>query len=326
MLTSFISYRRTGSQYVAAILAESIEHTLGSGSVFLDVDNVPPGVDFRDHISRAIATCDVVLVLIGNDWLEAKLPDGTRRLDDPGDYVRFEVATALARQIPVIPVLLESCQMPRPEELPSDVRELAYRNAVHLSPGRELRTHISVLIQNMKEMRNDSSQILYDFDTDRTPFDSWHLFQPRSTSAELVNDEQRKWTLSTQSTEPVGVNLSVSVLSGRVSFEYRITDSSVPNMVFFMIPMQYMGLRQRLVEVGTDFPGDPENGESAYRVRYLPSAESYDSGDWCHGEIDFDFSATPTAAYAIFGPRINEGCTEQASGSLEVRRVQLFSS
>jgi hypothetical protein len=105
--------------------------------VFMDIDTIEPGDDFRKVIANAVGTCDVVLVMIGRQWLTMSDPQGQRRLDDPGDWVRAEVATALANpNVRVIPVLLRGASMPGEHELPEDLKELAWRNALELSDSR----------------------------------------------------------------------------------------------------------------------------------------------------------------------------------------------
>lgn len=98
----------------------------------MDVTDIDPGRDFRLEIERAVGTCEVLLAVIGRDWLQTQTASGRRRLDDPGDYVRLEIAAALRRNIPVIPVLVEGAGMPGAADLPEDLRPLAHRQAVEL--------------------------------------------------------------------------------------------------------------------------------------------------------------------------------------------------
>src|SRR5689334_25411466 len=101
----FLSYRRGPTGYVATLLAEELRARFGSDSVFMDVDSIPVGVDFRDRLTAAVADCQVLLVLIGDDWTTTRLANGSRRIDDPDDFVRVEIEAALQRGIPVVPVL-----------------------------------------------------------------------------------------------------------------------------------------------------------------------------------------------------------------------------
>src|SRR5215831_924219 len=102
----------------------------------MDVDSISLGRDFRQALQERLATCDVMLALIGRDWLDGKDTSGQRRLDNPGDFVRMEIAAALKRNIPVTPLLLHGAHMPTVEQLPEDLSQLAYRNGFELSHNR----------------------------------------------------------------------------------------------------------------------------------------------------------------------------------------------
>jgi len=131
MAVTFISYRREDTAGYAGRLRESLERRLGSAEVFRDVDALQPGQDFVQAIESRLASCRVMLVVIGRDWLDAKVDGGSRRLDDPYDFVRLEVAAGLARaEVLVVPVLVEGTSMPAAADLPGDIRPLARRHAV----------------------------------------------------------------------------------------------------------------------------------------------------------------------------------------------------
>jgi hypothetical protein len=105
---------------------------IGKDSVFMDVDSIALGRDFRQILQERLESCDLMLALIGPGWMDAKDASGNRRLDSPTDLVRQEIAAALKRNIPVTPVLLQGVQMPDPERLPEDIKDLAYRNGFEL--------------------------------------------------------------------------------------------------------------------------------------------------------------------------------------------------
>jgi hypothetical protein len=128
----FISYRREDTAGYARSLTDALAARFGQEAIFRDVDTLGPGEDFPDAIAAAVAQCDVLVALIGDKWLTAEKA-GKRRLDDPRDFVRLEVAAALDRDILVIPVLLEHARMPSAEELPENLVELADRNALRLT-------------------------------------------------------------------------------------------------------------------------------------------------------------------------------------------------
>lgn len=131
----FINYRREDTAGHAGRLFDRLSSRL-PGRVFMDVDTIEPGVDFAEVIGQAVGKCEVLLVMIGREWLRVKDAAGSRRLNDPEDFVRLEVAAALQRNIRVIPVLVEGAAMPRPDDLPPDLARLARRNAIELSDAR----------------------------------------------------------------------------------------------------------------------------------------------------------------------------------------------
>jgi hypothetical protein len=110
--------------------------TFGDDSVFMDVAGINPGIDFRKAIDDNVATCGVLLAMIGPGWTTVTGDSGERRLDDANDFVRLEVASALARNIAVIPVLVHGAKMPRPELLPDNLKDLAFRNSVEITHAR----------------------------------------------------------------------------------------------------------------------------------------------------------------------------------------------
>jgi hypothetical protein len=147
----FISYRRSDAEGEAGRLCDDLAYEFGSDSVFMDVDAIQPGRDFRKAIDESISTCGVLLAVIGAGWLTAKDTSGQLRLQDEGDFVRIETAFALKRDIPVIPVLVRGAKMPRAEELPTDLKELAYRNGVELTHAR-WKSDIQILIRALRPL------------------------------------------------------------------------------------------------------------------------------------------------------------------------------
>jgi hypothetical protein len=130
----FISYRRDDTEGHAGRLYEDLVERFGRQSVFFDVSAIEPGQDFRKAIDANVARCSVLLAMIGPRWLDAS--GGARRIDDAGDFVRLEIASALRREVPVVPVLVQGAKMPTAAQLPADVADLAWRNAVELSHAR----------------------------------------------------------------------------------------------------------------------------------------------------------------------------------------------
>jgi len=136
MRAIFVSYRREDSEGQAGRLFKDLAGHFGEDCVFMDVAGIEPGRDFRRVIDDHVASCGVLLAMIGKSWVDARDEAGRRRLDDAGDFVRLETAAALKRDIPVIPVLVHGAQMPRVDQLPEDLAELAYRNGVELTHAR----------------------------------------------------------------------------------------------------------------------------------------------------------------------------------------------
>jgi hypothetical protein len=131
----FINYRREDSAGHAGRLFDRLSSRFPS-RVFMDVDTIGPGIDFIEVIEQAVGCCEVLIVMIGPEWLETRGADGRRRLDNPSDFVRLEIAAALERKIRVIPVLVNGAIMPRPDDLPPDLVSLTRRNAIELSDAR----------------------------------------------------------------------------------------------------------------------------------------------------------------------------------------------
>jgi TIR domain-containing protein len=126
----FISYRRDDSAGHAGRVTDRLEREFGRDLLFMDVDAIPLGTNFVKVLHEEVAKCGALLAVIGPDWLDVRDDDGKRRLDNPNDFVRIEIAAALQRDIPVIPILLDGAKMPRANLLPDDLKELATRNGL----------------------------------------------------------------------------------------------------------------------------------------------------------------------------------------------------
>ena len=126
----FISYRREDSKYQAHRIYQAFAQKLSRDHVFMDIDSIKPGTDFVDILEGWVNQCEILLALIGPDWLDARDPKSERRrLDNENDFVRIEIRRALTRGIPVVPVLLDRAAMPDASELPKDLRKLVRRQA-----------------------------------------------------------------------------------------------------------------------------------------------------------------------------------------------------
>ena len=133
----FISYRHSDCQAQANGLYDGLGHRLRNATLFMDIDSIPPGVDFEQHIRDEIRRSDVILVMIGDNWLDGRPGTNRRRIDEPNDFVRLEIENALALpNVRIIPILVERAQMPPAEELPVSISQLARLHAFELSDHR----------------------------------------------------------------------------------------------------------------------------------------------------------------------------------------------
>ncbi len=151
MLKIFISYRRADSRKDAGRMYDRLAEAFGKENIFKDVDSIPLGKDFRGVLREAVAQCDVQLVIIGKQWLNIIGEDGTRRLENPGDFVRIEVESALQRDgCLVIPVLVDNAPMPNANDLPLDMRELAFKNATVVRDDPDFHNDVSRIIRDLQ--------------------------------------------------------------------------------------------------------------------------------------------------------------------------------
>ena|GEM_PF-2759858 len=144
----FVSYRRDDSEDVCGRIYDRLNNAFSN--VFKDTEAIRPGVDFRFELERAVAACDVMLVIIGQHWDNAKQ---RKRLSNPNDFVRIEIEAALKRDIPVIPVFVHRrVKMPNRDQLPASLHPLTYRNARQARPDPDFHRDLDGLIQDIQEI------------------------------------------------------------------------------------------------------------------------------------------------------------------------------
>jgi len=157
-----ISYRRSDSAGITGRIYDRLTTHFGDGSVFMDVDTIPFGVDFRKYVGDALQRTDFLLVVIGSQWLGPRI-DGGNRIDDGNDPVRVEIAAGLRNGVTtVIPLLIDGAPMPTVAMLPKELRPLSNRNAAEISSGRDFTAHITRVIRFIDESvkhRVDDQQI-----------------------------------------------------------------------------------------------------------------------------------------------------------------------
>jgi len=146
-----ISYRRADSSAITGRIFDRLAAHFGESAVFMDVDSIPFGTDFRSHIRQTLEHTDVLIAVIGPNWLGVGA-DGAARMNEKTDPVRVEIETALQRQIPIIPVLVDGGRMPASAALPADFGNFAFLNAAEVASGRDFRTHIDRLIGAVEQL------------------------------------------------------------------------------------------------------------------------------------------------------------------------------
>jgi len=146
-----VSYRRSDSSAMAGRIFDRLVARYGRESVFLDIENIPFGVDFRKHIQTTFQKADILLVIIGLQWMGAA-PRGTFRIVEAADPVRIEVETALGRAMPIIPILIDGAKMPPAAELPESLHDFAFLNAIEITTGRDFHIHVDRLIDAIDQM------------------------------------------------------------------------------------------------------------------------------------------------------------------------------
>jgi TIR domain len=152
----FISYRREETAYPAGWLFDRLAQHFGAAQIFKDVDSIKLGDDFVQVITRAVGACDVLLALIGDQWLTITNDRGRPRLEDPDDFVRLEIKAALERNVRIIPILVDGAKMPRADDLPAGLVGLERRQALELSPSRfeyDTSRLLNVLDMTLAEVR-----------------------------------------------------------------------------------------------------------------------------------------------------------------------------
>ena len=144
-----LSYRRDDSAGVTGRIFDRLAQEFGADRVFMDIDSMPAGVDFHDHLQAILANCGALLVVIGKSW-RAQRKGQPSRIMDPDDWVRIEVETALQREIPVIPLLIDGAVMPNRDQLPESLWPLLRRNALPIDSGRDFHAQLSRLTRDLR--------------------------------------------------------------------------------------------------------------------------------------------------------------------------------
>jgi hypothetical protein len=153
-----ISYRRSSYDAMAGRIRDKLAVHYGNDVVYMDVDNIPFGIDFREHINQALSEADVLVAIIGHKWLGQRKGQQAR-LFDTADPVRVEIETALERGIPIVPILVEGATMPKPEDLPHIISKLAFHNAASVDDGRDFHQHMERVIRSLDSLLEAKSKL-----------------------------------------------------------------------------------------------------------------------------------------------------------------------
>jgi hypothetical protein len=164
----FVNYRRAETKHVAGRLRDQITARLGEDSVFVDVEDIEPGLDYVTAIDTAVGSCHVMLVLIGEGWLEHPDEQGLRRIDDPSDRLRIEIEAGLRNRTRVIPVLVDSASMPKAKDLPAPLVPLARHQAIRVR-HESFRSDVDHLVTTVE--RVSRSRASADVRSPRVPVD-----------------------------------------------------------------------------------------------------------------------------------------------------------
>jgi CubicO group peptidase (beta-lactamase class C family) len=151
MAKILISYRRADTDAIAGRIRDRLADHYGDDAVFMDIEDIPFGIDFREQIKAEFANGDVLLAVVGPRWLGPQ-EGGGLRMSDPSDPVRTEIEFALQKKIPVIPVLVHDAAMPAAGALPDSIKGFAYHNAAEVDTGRDFHPHVDRLIKSIDEV------------------------------------------------------------------------------------------------------------------------------------------------------------------------------
>jgi hypothetical protein len=147
--TIILSYRREDSAGVTGRIFDRLAQEFGTDRVFMDIDSMPAGVDFHDHLQEMLEGCGALLVVIGKSW-RSQRKGQPARIMDPDDWVRIEVETALDRGIPVVPLLIDGASLPNRDQLPESLWPLLRRNALPIDSGRDFHAQLSRLVRDLR--------------------------------------------------------------------------------------------------------------------------------------------------------------------------------
>jgi hypothetical protein len=152
----FISYRQQDTKFIVGRISDRLKESFGSDGVFMDINDIPFNVYFRQHLDSEVSQATAVLVLIGHGWVDARDEHGRRRLDNPNDYVRVEIETALRKNIPVGVVLIDGAPLPRSDQMPDSLRLLLTQYITQLDVARNFEAHMAQMISDLSKTKGNT--------------------------------------------------------------------------------------------------------------------------------------------------------------------------
>ncbi len=318
MRAIFISYRRNDAEGEAGRLFDDLVREFGDQSVFMDVSTIQAGRDFRKVIDESVATCGVLLSIMGVNWLDAKDEAGERRLDDPADFVRLETASALKRDIPVIPVLVRGAKMPRADALPDDLKDLAYRNGAELTHAR-WSSDVQLLIKALRPFVGESKGAPASPSTSvPQPAAEVKSPVPVETKAPAFAAE----TFPTQKKKPLGMILGVVaailVTGAAAAYLMMPRQVTVPDLTGTTLPSATAKLQELKLAVGQTTPKDDPTKDPNTVLGQSPSANTtVKSGT----TVDLVISQRTPASAMVEVPSLVGKSLDVAKQALEDRQL-----
>lgn len=205
-----ISYRRADSEAMTGRIFDRLIANYGRDAIFRDIENIPAGIDFRQHINETLLKTGVLLAIVGPKWLGSSR-GGVERINEESDPVRVEVETALRRRLPIVPVLIGNTRMPGSDQLPPSLKDFAFRNAVKIDTGRDFDHHIDLLIKSIDTILGETAKPSPPSRETKIPAAAAApSARPAASSAAAIADQPRK---TTGRVEPASISAALKASS-----------------------------------------------------------------------------------------------------------------
>ena len=149
MAKIFVSYRIDDTRAIAGRIVAQLQQSFGEDAVIFDAEDVPLGINIRKHLASVVGQCGVLLALVGKSWLAAA-DEGQTSLQDPSDFQRVAIESALSAGVPVVPVFVDKVPRPRERELPVSLAEFAFLTGVAIDSGIGFDTQMERLIKGLE--------------------------------------------------------------------------------------------------------------------------------------------------------------------------------